>query len=46
MFPNGQTLEGEQMPYDIFRSNFISSMTSGGVSGNPDSGFGQMTVSE
>ena len=46
MFPNGQTLSGEQMPYDLFRTQFLSSMTSGGVSGNPDSGFGQMTVSE
>ena len=46
MFPNGQTLSGEQMPYDLFRTQFLSSMTSGGISGNPDSGFGQMTISE
>ena len=46
MFPNGQTLSGEQMPYDLFRTQFLSSMTSGGISCNPDSGFGQMTISE
>ena len=46
MYPQGTTLDGTPMPYDLFRSSFLNSMTSGGVSGNPDSGFGQMTVSE
>ena len=46
MYPQGTTLDGTPMPYDLFRSSFLDSMTSGGVSGNPDSGFGQMTVSE
>ena len=45
MYPQGTTLEGNPMPYNIFRNNFINSMATAGVDGNPDSGFGEMTVS-
>ena len=45
MYPQGTTLDGQPMPYDLFRNSFLGSVSSGGFSGNPDSGFGQMTVS-
>jgi hypothetical protein len=46
-YPGGSNpMTGEAMTYDVFRTGLLNSLANKGVSGNPDSGFGQMTVSE